>query len=413
MYTYIRARIGELDLHISALCMFAYLYICKSSILVVASYFDLNTIVAGIIIAGFAGAFLVYTFANPDKICIDGIILVAAAILFFYVTLLIHPEYLSRYRDLAHDGSHSAWRIFSFGGPIYAYYFIRLFREEEAKLISLMKAIAYTILLCDSWAIFSDKTPHREGFEYSMTLGYQMALGAILFLSFYFYENNLTYLVLSLICMVVVVVCGSRASVVGIVVFLALYYMWKREIGVKQLLMIFVAVAGVIVYKSPKIVWALYKLFSAVGLRSRTLYYIAGGDILATDRSRQRTIWPSMVIKMKEMSIFKGYGAYGDRYYLSDEFVYAHNIFLEVILSFGFIIGGALLIWIIYQFARVILKNRDIYGLITIAWGSFSLGRLMFSSTIWEEMSFWIFIAMLVNCAIRRKRGIVTEEPDT
>ena len=57
MYTYIRARIGELDLHISALCMFAYLYICKSSILVVASYFDLNTIMAGVIIAGFAGSY--------------------------------------------------------------------------------------------------------------------------------------------------------------------------------------------------------------------------------------------------------------------------------------------------------------------------------------------------------------------
>ena len=398
MDQYIRLSIGEKKVDISLLCAISYLYICRSSFLVFARQFSITAIVGGLILIGFVGCLIIYTFLKPRNICWDGIAIVLIAALFFYITLQIHPEYAYRYEDAIHNGRNSARAVFNYGSAIYFYYIIRLFKNEEERLFNLYKVVAFTILFFDIWALFN-----RDA-EYKMTFGYQMEMAAILFIMQYLKEKKkIVYLILSLFTILLGILYGSRACIIGYVVFIAIYFLWEGHINWRQVLLMTLGLLAAVAYSSQTIMTALYSLFSSLGFHSRTLYYIAAGDILSVDRARQNYIWPALLEELKHMPLFKMYGAFGDRYLLSTRWVYAHNIIFEILLSFGFILGGAFLLWMLIQFILVIRKNKDLGGLMTIVFGSFSLCRLFFSSSFWMEPYFWGFIAMLINCEARRK----------
>lgn len=401
MDQYLKGKICGVEICVSALCAMTYLYMCKRPFLAFAGFFSIPaSVVTVICYVGVIFAFTVYTLSDRKNICLDGIVVIVTAVLFFWVSLLVHPEYSVRFEDAYHLGKHSAKSVFAFGSGIYCYYIFRLFEDKEQKLYDLYKFVAFTILFFEIWAMFD-----RSGEDYDMSFGYQMEMAAILFIMIYFEERKLLYLLLSLFAMATGVLYGSRACILGYIAFVIVYFIWKGELNNRQLLVISLGVLAVITYKSRTVIRMIYDLFASVGLRSRTLYYIAKGDVLEVDRARQDDIWPTLIYRLKEMPIFKIYGAYGDRYFLKADRAYAHNFLLEILLTFGYIIGGIILIWLLVQFVRVIRRNKDIGGLMTIAFGCYSMCRLMFSSTIWEDPYFWTFIAMLVNCAKNRYRG--------
>lgn len=136
-----------------------------------------------------------------------------------------------------------------------------------------------------------------------------------------------------------------------------------------------------------------------MGIDSRTLYLIANGDILANDYARQDIIWPELTKLINDSSLFKMYGAFGDRYYLDPYYPYAHNMVLEILITFGKFFGGIILMLIVYHFIRTCVRNRGTGGILTLAFGCFCICRLMFSSSFWMEPYFWAFLALMVNCA--------------
>ena len=399
MDRYIRLKIGNRKTDISLLCVIGYLYICRSSFLVFARQFSITAIFSGVILVGFFLTLIVYTLPDYRNICWDGILLVILAALFFYITLQIHPEYAYRYEDALHDGRNGARKIFNFGSGIYFYYIIRLFKNDEQKLFNMYKAVAFTILFFDIWAMFNRNA------EYNMTFGYQMEMAAILFIMQYLRERKKKgYLLLSFFTILQGILFGSRACIIGYVVFIVLYFFWEGHINRRQVLLMALGVIAAVAYSSQTVMTMIYNLFASMGFHSRTLYYIAVGDVLAVDQARQKYIWPVLMEALKNMPLFKMFGAFGDRYLLPTRWVYAHNFLFEILLTFGFIIGGVFLIWMLLQFIQVIRKNKDVDGIIAIVFGSFALCRLFFSSSFWVEPYFWGFIAMLVNCAAKRKR---------
>ena len=392
--------IGNLKVNISLKCVLAYIYICRSSFLVFARQFSLSAIVGGAILVSFFFILMVYTFLEYKNICWDGIILVILAALFFYITIKIHPEYAYRYEDAIHDGHNSAKAVFHFGSAIYFYYIIRLFKNSEEELYNLYKAVAYTILFFDIWALYNRSA------AYKMTFGYQMEMAAILFMMQFLRDKKKHCLILSFFTIMLGVLYGSRACILGYVVFIAIYFMWKRRLNMRQLFIVILGIIAALAYSSLTVMRALYELFASLGFKSRTLYYIANGNILSGDQARQKFIWPKLMENLKQMPIFKMYGAFGDRTLLSVKWVYAHNFIFEILLTFGFIIGGTFLVWMIIRFILIIRKKKDLGGLMTIVFGSFALCRLFFSSSFWMEHYFWGFVAMLVNCHVKKKYRI-------
>ncbi len=397
---YLKGKIGDNEIRISALCAMTYLYFCRYDLIAFARVFSITTIVAAMCVAGFVVLFTIYTFTDKRNISWDGILIIALAAAFFIITYKLHPEYRYRYLDLEHNGRHSAKTVFSFGSPLFFYYLVRLFKNEEEKMFALLKAVAFSTMCLDIWTLFDRSSADKD---YSMGFGYQMEMAAIIFLAVYLYEKKNLYLVFSIAAMMLGVLYGSRACIIGYAVFVVLYFVWDNSITKQKGTIVVLGISAAVIYESKFVVKLIYDFFNSMGLYSRTLYYIARGDILEPDTARQDSIWPSMIVHIKELTPFKMYGAFGDRNLLEDRWVYPHNIFLEVMLTFGLILGSAFFIWMFWQFILVICKNKEIDGLFVIMFGSFSICRLFFSSTIWEEPHFWAFIAMLINCGYKRR----------
>lgn len=71
-------------------------------------------------------------------------------------------------------------------------------------------------------------------------------------------------------------------------------------------------------------------------------------------------------------------GAFGDRTVIPNTQPYAHNIVLEIVLTFCKTIGLVIFFWIIRTTVYVLTKEKSIGGILTIAFGCFSMCRLFF-----------------------------------
>ncbi|MDO5702340.1 MAG: hypothetical protein Q4G47_03185 [Lachnospiraceae bacterium] len=393
---------GERSGKISLLCLFTFIYFCRYSFLSFAKSFHISTaLVGGLTLILFAVPLFMYTFSDIRHVCIDGILIIGLSYIFFTVTLRVHPEYIDRYLDLYHDGRFSMNMVFSYGAGIYTYYLVRLFSRDGKKLYSLFGQIAYVIVCFDIWIIFFNRTE-----EYKMGFGYQMEMAALLFLCEYFRESGkLRHCIFSFLCIAAGVLYGSRACILGYVMFILVFAVWRKKTSARPFSIILLGILAVVVSNIQIVMQMVYMFFLRLGLHSRTLYYMAMGNILvADDTARQEKIWPVLIDELRRLPFFKMLGAYGDRTLLAEKWPYAHNFVLEILLTFGKALGGLILIWIVVMFIKTVLYNKDESGLLTIVFGCFSLCKLSVSNTFWQEPYFWAFLAMLVNCAMIRRR---------
>lgn len=404
--SYIGIKAGGGKYNISVISAIAFLYFTRYSFLSFATTFSLSTaFVGGSMLILFFTFLIFYTVKYQKNIAWDGILLILFVWIFFEITIKIHPEYQYRYIDDYHNGRFSMQKIFTFGAGIYTYYLVRLFKHSKDKLYNLFSVIAYIILFFDIWTAFIGRSE-----EYSMGFGYQMELAAIMFLARYLEEKkSKVHLLLSLICIGMGVLYGSRACVIGYILFLIICMLWKRRFQWKQLLLSGMALLAAVAVNSTAMMMAVYNLASSLGFQSRTLYLLAMGNILGSDTARQDRLWPAVIEQLNKMPWYRGMGAYGDRTLYSTYYGYCHNFILEILATFGILIGGIFLLWMLIQFVKVIINNKDYNGLMTIVFGCFALGKLFFSNTFWQEPYFWAFLAMLVNCAYQRRKSKAQE----
>ena len=386
----------------SVLSVIVILYFCKQSCTNFATAIGISTkITAGLILIPFVCLVIYFSLVRIQDIKWDGILLYILCAVFFAVTIEIHPEYMNRFRDIYNDGRFSAYSVFALGAGIYTYYIIRLYNGNADNVYNTFRMIPYVIFFLNLGTLINRSA------EYAMDFGYQMEMAAILFLAQYLDEKQKPHkLIFSFVAIFLGVIYGARATILGYVIFIALYMIWKNQMTLKKGFLICVGIIGVILYNSRTFMIFLYNYISSMGLHSRTLYLIASGDVLAADTARQERIWPVLNEVLKNSSIFKMYGAYGDRYFLNAHYPYAHSIIYEMLITFGKLLGGIILICIFINFFTIILKDKTKGGLMTLIFGSFSICRLMISSSFWIEPYFWAFIAIMVNCKLNNQATV-------
>lgn len=392
-----RLKIKKSASALNLLCISTFLYLSRNPLLKLAEFLSIKSIALILIWGLCILTFGLYTLIS-NNVCIDGILLILANMLFFSITLLMHPEYQDRFDDIYHLGTYSAQSVFSLGAAIYCYYIFRLFENKEDEIYKVMKAVAFCTLLFEFLGLFISSNEKFIQNNYSMGIGYDYELAAMIFLVQFFYEKKaFMSLVFSIICEGLALLYGSRGSLVGFTVFLLVYYIWARKINYKNLFIFFLGIIIAIVISSPDIMYILYRMLESKGIYSRTIYrFVVSGDV-ANETGRTKYIWPVLVEKLKSLNFFEMMGAYGDRSLIPTTQPYAHNFVLEILLTFGKALGSVILLWILISFFFVIIKDRSIGGLLTLAFICFALCRLFFSSSFWIETYFWAFIAMFVN----------------
>lgn len=328
----------------------------------------------------------------------DVIFLIVFNCLLFWGTLQLNPAYSSLYFD-SHTGNGGSMDIYSkifnlFSSAFMGYLLVRIDENNDHFYRVLVLSCRIKFLL-SFWQ-------YRMQEDY-MSFGYEMALIAVVLLASYFTEKKKLDLLLSVVSIIEGFAFGSRGCIFGYLAFcvFASFVIDKKVITWKNTAIIAVGfLAYILMSSNAFIAWLLTKLDS-LNLSSRSLQMFISGDYM-NDNARLN-IWQECINAIRNHSIFYGYGTYGDRYVLWNGRYYAHNIILEVILTFGLLFGIIAIGIFVYYLLHAYRKGTFLDKVFISACACFALCRLFISSSFWYEKILFILIALCVNKVKEKK----------
>ena len=144
----------------------------------------------------------------------------------------------------------------------------------------------------------------------------------------------------------------------------------------------------------------LYVFLIQRGIYVRTLRLISEGEI-SNSSGRMETVYPTMVKKILESPLI-GHGIGMDRIITTNnESLYAHNIILELFVSYGMLMGTAIIMTII-----ILTQNAFKSKFKSIIFGMLCSGIIILSltSSYLLYRGFWLFLAILINIARQKEK---------
>lgn len=340
---------------------------------------------------------------QPRKYVFPICVLLAAAAA-FGLTLLLHPDYEYFFtRD-----QYGIARVFQPNGAIYAFLFFSL--VDDPKLLrNVMVKMAYISFA--NLVIFSLIPALMQGYwtdvyydgrvdqmTYNLTFGYEMLFPTFVFFYMFYRCRKIHYGVLGLCAAVITLTQGSRGAMLLMAIFVALMvvsnvvdtpkenHKRRNKILVGCGILLAAIVVGIPLIKLSA------SVLQDVGLDFRTLRLLAEGTFLQGNGREE--IWQASIEGIRQGGFF-GNGAFGDRPFVySIHYAgYSHNLFLELICSFG-VIGAVLSVGIIWQSLRMIFCCKvTLWRELFIIYFAIAC-QLLLSLSFWYVSYFWAAAAI-------------------
>ena len=348
-------------------------------------------------------------------ICIFAVVCIT-----FLITILLHPEYQYYYTR----EKYGILRVFRPDSAIYAFLFFSLIDDPKKMLRTLIifsyidfaQLIIFSLIPALIQGYWSDISYNGQMVQmsYNLSFGYEMLFPMFMFLYVFLKSkklcNKICHLVLSIICALLIFTQGSRGAILLIVIFLILMIISNIVSTVepkskKKKIIVFISCLIAMTVIAPLVSKLLVLLLKGIGIESRTLSLIAEGKF--TDNNGRFAIWEAVVNGIKNGGIF-GNGAYGDRPYVYPLHyaAYSHNIFLELICSFG-VIGAIVSVGLIfYSFYMVFLCKETIWREMFIIFFSVSC-QLLLSMSFWYVSFFWAAAAIVYKYFQLKRRNLL------
>lgn len=232
--------------------------------------------------------------------------------------------------------------------------------------------------------------------NYDMTVGYTL-LYPICFCMSRIKENK-KYVCLALISGLIILLYGSRGPLLAIMSFLLMMFLFDKEKrNVKKFVwrMIVVASAIIVCFFYREILLFVREIFINKGVSVRTIEKILTGNITADSG---RSILYDLAIKHIHEKPILGWGLAGDVVCMEQ---YPHLLFLEILLDFGYVIGGMLSFFVLYRIIKTSLmfhfENEDFFILFCCGFVP-----LLLSHSYLQEPLFWVLMGFA--CSKNAKR---------
>ncbi len=202
---------------------------------------------------------------------------------------------------------------------------------------------------------------------------------------------------LSILGTLILMICGSRGIFVSLIFFWSIYFI--SQTNNKQKITIMVSMAILFSFFSfQQIIAPIAAVAESFGFSTHLTDALAQGAVFE-DENRELLYTGFWALIWQEPL---GYGIMGDRYisYYTGIFwkpIYPHNIFLELMVDFGYVIGIVLSALLVYYIAKNLLfcKNTK-YMMVLLILTSTSLIKLLFASSFWIDQMFFMLIGALV-----------------
>ena len=190
---------------------------------------------------------------------------------------------------------------------------------------------------------------------------------------------------------------GARGPIVAFALFVIGYaFLFKRYKHPFRSRLLLLGGGGLIVLFVENIIKFLIGVTSSLGMNTRVYEMFLGSEMVSTET--RDWIYDAIANEFINYPVF-GNGFFYDRTLFGmEEDSYAHNVFLEIYLDFGFYIGTALFI-IFFGMMIWSLKKQWGSNVCPMLFGLFCGYFVMFffSESIFRTPTFWFFLGVLVS----------------
>lgn len=349
----------------------------------------ITTLLKFIIRFNYASLFISwFIIVYKKKIKIDVIILLLFLLISYFSTYFFYPEN----------------RIFLSDITISFVYIITVYAIVRSGLISLDTISKWGIrisVVLTLWILLINSL-HLNSVLY-MDLSDALSVPTFFLIYSGFVKKKRMNATISIISLIHIMVLGARGALFSILFFVLMLYK-SHKISIKKILISipvsFLMFINFIMYKN--IVTIAIDIVESIGLDSRTLYKLLNSEILISTSRGEIYIY---LVDLVKQNWVKGVGLAGDRYYLPFMFEgtrasYAHNIFLEILLNYGVIVGGMIIAWFMYLVLKYYLLSSDMTyenkAILSIFFAA-SFIQLLVSRSYLTEINLFVFLALLMN----------------
>lgn len=243
-----------------------------------------------------------------------------------------------------------------------------------------------------------------------------------LLMAWYYYktERKVGWLVASGIDFFLIIIFGGRMSIFSAIVFAVLLEFYldgeKKRTTEKLLYLFAIIVVGILAYfYADSVFMAIASIIEKSGYKDSS--YIAKVVLKGTllQSSTRDAIYEKAMYEIQNMGL-RVYGLFGDRIRLdtyghigSYTTNYVHNIILELLLSFGWILGGICVICLIYYIISRNLSKNHQYSVVVFFFCCVIFLKLMVSGSFLVEGRFPLLLGVLFNKFYRHEETDVGE----
>lgn len=264
-------------------------------------------------------------------------------------------------------------------------------------MLSSFSKFAYlAITLSTLGILLVGYTEHISYMEFSYSL--------LPFIMILYYKLRTKFTPISLVTFFIgfinILVFGARAPILFLVLFAVLYeFIRLRKSGVIPILiftMILIFLLIIVVFFYDTIILLLVKLAELTN--SRFLIKMLNNELL--ESNTRNVIYDEARYALDHMG-FGMYGLFGDRLVVSS--VYVHNIFYELLLSFGYIFGTIFIALLFFIITKAVVFNKDIVSkVVAVFFTTAFFLRFFVSGSFVIEGNFYLYIAAMLNiCRIK------------
>ncbi|TWE04180.1 O-antigen ligase-like membrane protein [Peribacillus frigoritolerans] len=264
---------------------------------------------------------------------------------------------------------------------------MKIFNEVVEKTSYLL----YLIGLCMGILIFSGKMSVGT---YNISIGYYLLLPTIIYIKKFLESLKVKYLLLSLFPIIIILAIGSRGPLMCIGLYIFLYHLINLKKVTFKKLMFYMSCTIIIVpclIYFDDILISISSVLNEFGINSRSLMLITSGEVANT--TGRDSISTEVLNQVKDHP-FTGIGVTGDRFYTG---TYSHNILLEIISSFGIIIGSLLIIFLTFIVICVLASKNKVRSNQFLIWFTVGIIPLFVSSSYLIYYQFWIFLGLSIK----------------
>ena len=304
----------------------------------------------------------------------------------FLINVLLFPQNINELKSILFDFFIMCLPCFLFSFSIDNYDHLLNTLKKHGRLIFIVGIFMSYLIIFKNLNIGSN--------NYSMSLSYYLLIPSLIYLYYFLKDYTFLNFLLFVFSTIGILLIGARGPILCIVVYIIVFIFNNiRGYNSKGLLMcylasVFIFCIGIIFFND--IIYLVSKVLDYFNIYSRTINFLLNDTFNLSEREK---LYFGAFQLIREHPLI-GIGIAGDRLYFQG---YVHNLFLELILNYGIILGFSFSIMLIYIFAKSIIsvdKETSNFNLIFICLGVIPL---MFSSSYLVNVWFWIYLGLILK----------------